>query len=136
MTDVTPGMFTTAPSRASSVESVKSVRTRSSAVEPARAEGETVMASSPITAWIEDDASGLWVVAVWAAWVLVLLLVCGGLYALTVPVALGALGAEGMQVPLGRAIVKTTMLMVLYMSFYGWMEFQAIRQLRTGAESK
>lgn len=79
---------------------------------------------------------GLWVVAVWAGWVLVLLLVSAGLYGLTVPVALGALGGGGMQVPLGRAIVKTTMLMVLYMSFYGWMEFQAIRQLRTGAESK
>ena len=77
---------------------------------------------------------GLWTVSVWAAWVLAVLLVGGVLYALTVPVALGALGSAGLQAPLGRAVVKTSTLLAVYMCFYGWMEWQAIKGLKGGAQ--
>ena len=73
---------------------------------------------------------GLWTASVWAAWVLVVLVVAAVLYALTVPVALGQLGPAGLQAPLGRAVVKTSTLLAVYLCFYGWMEFQAIRGLR------
>ena len=75
---------------------------------------------------------GLWTVAGWAGWVLLVLLVSAGLYALSVPVALGALGPEGLQGPLGRAVVKTSSLLMVYLCFYGWMEWQAIRGLKGG----
>ncbi len=73
---------------------------------------------------------GLWMASVWAAWVLMVLLVASVLYALTVPVALGQLGPAGLQAPLGRAVVKTSTLLALYMCFYGWMELQAVRGLK------
>ena len=73
---------------------------------------------------------GLWTASVWAAWVLVVLMVAGVLYALTVPVALGQLGPAGLQDPLGRAVIKTSTLLAVYTCFYGWMEWQAIRGLR------
>ena len=73
---------------------------------------------------------GLWVSAVWAGWVLAVLVACGVLYALTVPVALGALGPQGLEVPLARAVLKTSTLMVIYFCFYGWMEVQAILRLK------
>ncbi len=73
---------------------------------------------------------GLWSASVWAAWVLVVLVVAGVLYALTVPIALGELGPAGLQDPLGRAVVKTSTLLAVYVCFYGWMELQAIRGLK------
>ncbi len=73
---------------------------------------------------------GLWTAAVWAAWVLVVLTVAAVFYALTVPVALGTLGPAGLQGPLGRAVIKTSTLLAVYMCFYGWMELQAFRGLR------
>ncbi len=73
---------------------------------------------------------GLWTASVWAAWVLVVLMVAAVFYALTVPVALGALGPAGLQATLGRAVVKTSTLLAVYMCFYGWMELHAIRGLR------
>ena len=73
---------------------------------------------------------GLRVASVWAAWVLVVLLVAGVFYALTVPVALGELGPAGLRAPLGRAVIKTSTLLAVYMCFYGWMELQAFRGLR------
>ena len=76
---------------------------------------------------------GLWVAAVWAAWVLVVLLAGAVLYALTVPVALGALGPAGLEAPLGRAVIKTSSLLVIYLLFYSWMEVQAIRGLKNGS---
>lgn len=75
---------------------------------------------------------GLWTAAVWAAWVLVVLMVAAVFYALTVPVALGVLGPAGLQGTLGRAVIKTSTLLVVYMCFYGWMELQALRGLRVG----
>jgi len=75
---------------------------------------------------------GLWTASIWVAWVLVVLVVAAVLYALTVPVALGQLGPAGLQAPLGRAVVKTSTLMAVYMCFYGWMEIQAVRGLRGG----
>ena len=73
---------------------------------------------------------GLWVASVWTVWVLVVLAVAAVLYALTVPVALGALGPGGLQGPLGRAVIKTSTLIAVYMCFYGWIEMQAISGLR------
>ena len=73
---------------------------------------------------------GLWTASIWVAWVLVVLVVAAVLYALTVPVALGQLGPEGLQGPLGRAVIKTSTLLAVYMCFYGWMELQAIRGLK------
>ena len=73
---------------------------------------------------------GLWTASIWAAWVLVVLMVAAVLYALTVPVALGVLGPVDLQGPLGRAVIKTSTLLVVYMCFYGWMELQAIRGLK------
>ena len=73
---------------------------------------------------------GLWTAAVWAAWVLAVLIWAAVLYALTVPVALGALGPGGLQGPLGRAVIKTSTLIAVYMCFYGWIEMQAISGLR------
>ena len=75
---------------------------------------------------------GLWTASVWAAWVIVVLVVAAVLYALTVPVALGQLGPAGLQGTLGRAVVKTSTLLAVYMCFYGWMELQAVRGLRGG----
>ncbi len=76
---------------------------------------------------------GLLTVSVWAAWVLVVLMVAAVFYALTVPVALGALGPAGLQAPLGRAVIKTSTLLAVYVCFYGWMELQAIRGLKAGS---
>ena len=73
---------------------------------------------------------GLWTALVWATWVLVVLMVGAVLYALAVPVALGALGPASLQVTLGGAVLKTSTLLAVYMCFYGWMELQAIRGLR------
>jgi hypothetical protein len=73
---------------------------------------------------------GLWLAAVWTAWVLVVLLAGAVLYGLTVPVALGALGPAGLQDPLGRAVIKTSSLLVIYLCFYCWMGLQAIRALK------
>lgn len=73
---------------------------------------------------------GLRIVTLWSGWVVLVLLACGGLYTLTVPVALGALGPEGLELPLTRAVVKTSTLMVLYLAFYGWMGLLAFGQLR------
>ena len=75
---------------------------------------------------------GLWTASVWVAWVLVVLMVAVVLYGLTVPVALGQLGPAGLQAPLGRAVIKTSTLLAVYLCFYGWMEWQAIRGLRVG----
>jgi hypothetical protein len=76
-----------------------------------------------------ESRRGLQLALVWATWVFVVLVVCGVLYALTVPVALGVLGPEGLQAPLGRAVVKTSTLLLAYLGFYGWMGLQAIRHL-------
>jgi hypothetical protein len=75
---------------------------------------------------------GLWTVAAWAGWVILLLLVAAGLYSLTVPVALGALGPAGLRAPLGRAVIKTSTLLLLYLVFYVWMEWNALRCLKRG----
>ena len=72
---------------------------------------------------------GLWLVTGWTAWVLFVLMICAVLYGLTVPVALGALGPAGVESQLARAVVKTSSLLVIYVSFYGWMGYKAIQGL-------
>ena len=90
------------------------------------------MVATLLGASASGSRAGLWVAFVWAAWVLVVLVAAAVLYALTVPVALGALGPAGLQAPLGRAVIKTSTLLAVYMCFYGWMELQAFRELRIG----
>ena len=83
-----------------------------------------------VGATASESRWGLRFVGVWAAWVLLVLVLGGILYGLTVPVALGVLGPGGLQAPLGRAVVKTSTLLLAYLFFYGWMELQAIRHLK------
>ncbi len=76
---------------------------------------------------------GLWAVALWGAWVLVVLIVAAVLYWFTVPMALESLGPAGLQASLGRAVIKTSTSMAIYFCLYGWMEVEAIRALKRRA---
>ena len=76
---------------------------------------------------------GLFFTGIWAGWVLLVLLVAGILYGLTVPVAFNAVGPEA-RTQLVRAVTKTSTMLVFYLAFYGWVGLHVIRRIKKERE--